>query len=173
MKLALVLIFTTTAVFAQDWFGVPGVRRACGPDGVQFDVKLGPSEHSIATFDAGKALVYIAQDIGIGDPSGPPVTALVGLDGAWVGANEQNSHLSFSVDPGEHHICVRRNMKYGMLSQMIALSHFTAEPGKVYYFRTRIFASGDKYFLDFSPIDSDEGLFLISLGPLSVSRPHK
>jgi hypothetical protein len=44
------------------------------------------------------------------------------------------------------------------------LSHFSAEAGKVYYFRTRMTGGGrsGQMFLDLDPIDSDLGKLLIA-----------
>jgi hypothetical protein len=54
---------------------------------------------------------------------------------------------------------------------MIALAHFTAEAGKVYYFRTRAFGDKDQWLLDLDPVDSDQANYLIASYPLSVSHP--
>ena len=42
----------------------------------------------------------------------------------------------YEVGDREHHVCanVQSDKSEGLL---VALAHFTAEPGKVYYFRTR------------------------------------
>jgi hypothetical protein len=60
---------------------------------------------------------------------------------------------------------------------VLALAHFTAEPGKTYYFRTR-FLSGITGFeipayVDVDPLDSDEAKYLISFYPVSVSSAKK
>jgi hypothetical protein len=46
-----------------------------------------------------------------------------------------------------------------------------AESGKIYYLRTRTFGQSDQALMDLDPLDSDEGRYLVSLYPLSVSRP--
>jgi hypothetical protein len=69
------------------------------------------------------------------------------------------------VEPGEHHVCASSG-------PAIALAHFAAEAGKVYYFRTRAFGSENQFIFDFDPIDSDQGQHLIASYPLSVSRPN-
>jgi hypothetical protein len=98
------------------------------------------------------------------------VTTKIGLDGTWVGADQHNSYFSISVEPGEHHVCANRQSHFAMANQMVALAHFTAEAGKVYYFRTRTFGDQDQALLDLDPIDSDQAKYLIALYPLSVSR---
>ena len=53
----------------------------------------------------------------------------------------------------------------------IALAHFTAQAGKVYYFRTRAFGSQTQWLFDLDPIDSDQAKYLIASYPLSISHP--
>jgi len=53
------------------------------------------------------------------------------------------------------------------------LAHFTAEAGKVYYFRTKAFEGKYQVSLDFDPIDSDQGRFFVASYPLSVSHPKR
>jgi hypothetical protein len=47
----------------------------------------------------------------------------------------------------------------------------TAEPGKVYYYRTRLFLSERVTYLELNSVDSDQGRNLIASYPLSVSTP--
>ena len=60
---------------------------------------------------------------------------------------------------------------------ILALAHFTAEPGKVYYFRTRFHDSGRigaaPPYVDIDPVDSDEARYLLASYPMSVSQPKK
>ena len=104
-------------------------------------------------------------------------TLRIGLDGAWVGAYQQNSYLSVSVVPGEHHVCA--NVQPGFsIEQPVALAHFTAEPGGIYYFRTLFLAEITTQYptaphLDIHPLDSDEGKYLIASYPLSVATAKK
>ncbi len=97
----------------------------------------------------------------------------IGLDGAWVGAYRQNSYFTVSVEPGDHHVCanVQSNSSVGHL---IALAHFTAEAGNVYYFRTRFFGGLPEPappFVDLDPVDSDQAKYMITSFPPSVSQP--
>ena len=94
----------------------------------------------------------------------------VGLDGTWVGANQHNSYFSVSVEPGEHHMCANPQTRF-QAGRLIALAHFTAEAGKVYYFRTRFLGNNNQIQFDFDPIDSDQAQYLIASYPLSVSQP--
>jgi hypothetical protein len=104
--LLVILVFTISA-FAQDQ---PSARTSagCGLASVEYDVKADKGSHSITPPEAGKAMVYIVQHekrddgtLHIG-----AITTRIGLDGKWQGANHGQSYLSFSVDPGEHHVCV-------------------------------------------------------------------
>jgi len=172
-SLFILAIFTAASAIAQDQAGIPAAAAACGPSSVPYQTKLDNSQHAVAQPEPGKSLVYVIQDMGVVSCLGACITTRVGLDGAWVGANEHNSYFSFSVDPGEHHLCANRQSHFPILSQMIALAHFTAEAGKTYYFRTRTTSSRDQAYLDFDAIDSDQGRFYVAIYPLSVSHAKK
>ncbi|MGA2588396.1 MAG: hypothetical protein ABSH32_00635 [Bryobacteraceae bacterium] len=88
-----------------------------------------------------------------------------------MGGDQHNSYFSVSVEPGEHHACANRQSHFARANQMVALAHFTAEAGKVYYFRTRSFGDKSQAILDLDPVDSDQGKYLITTYPLSVSHP--
>ena len=150
-------------------------RPACGPRSVTFVAKLGNSQHTLAEPEPGKARVYFIQDSGLRGEY-QHFTLKIGLDGAWVGAYKNNAYFGVSIDPGEHHVCanVQSNFSAGVV---LTLAHFTAEPGKVYYFRTRFFAVGGigsaPPYVNLDPVDSDEARYLIASFPLSVSQPKK
>lgn len=164
MRSVFVLMLLAVPVFAQEQPGA--VAAACGPKEA-FEVKLDQSQHSHVQPEPGKARVYFVQDIGAVNCLGGCGTK-IGLDGAWVGANKQNSYFSVSVEPGEHHVCA--NLSPHFSPHSVAFAHFTAEAGKVYYFRTRPFLAKDQ-LLNIDPIDSDEAKYLIASYPLSVSQP--
>jgi hypothetical protein len=156
--------------FAQDPSAVSAAQAACGPSNVKFDVKDDNSQHTIGQPEAGKALVYVIQDL----VSAGSVITKVALDGVWVGAYHNDSYFSFAVDPGERHLCASWQSRLAGLSQIVGLAHFTAEAGRVYYFRTKAF--GGRYeapSLDLDPIDSDLGKFFVASIPLSISHPKE
>jgi len=62
-------------------------------------------------------------------------TVRFGLDGAWAGANNNNSYFAAMVDPGVHHLCVSWQSALPMLKKSIDVASFTAEPGKVVLLR--------------------------------------
>src|ERR1039458_8277054 len=98
MKAVFILMLLTLSAFAQQ---EAPVAAACGPKDVKFEAKLDDSQHTLAQPEAGKTLVYFIQDIGAVNCIGGCMTTRIGLDGAWVGANQHNSYFSMSVEPGE------------------------------------------------------------------------
>lgn len=168
MKAALVAVFCTASAFAQT--PITGPTTACGPENVSFNVKLDKSQHMAEQPDPGKARVYFFQDAGTNVTLGYP-TERVAIDGAWAGANHNNSYFSVSVEPGEHHVCVA--LQSSLVAQRLELAHFTAEAEKVYYYRTRLILSRGLELLELDPIDSDQGKYLIETFPLAVSSPKK
>jgi hypothetical protein len=161
------LLFVASA-FAQ----VPPASSAaaCGPENVSFKVERDESQHALAQPEPGKARVYFFHDAGTGSTLGYPTVKLA-MDGAWVGANHGNSYFSVSVEPGERHVCV--TLQSTLVQQRVELGHFTAEAGKVYYYRTRLVMSRSVELLELDPIDSDQAKYLIASFPLSVSTPKK
>jgi len=112
----------------------------------------------------------------VGELSRP--TLRVGVDGAWVGAAKGNSYISFSVDPGEHHVCTNWQSRWTRFSKKAAFAGFTAEAGNSYYFRARITEVGgsggaSNFYLDLEPLNKDEGKFLLASAAFSVSHPSK
>jgi hypothetical protein len=162
MRIALAMMLWAAFVFAQD-DQTAVAAAACGPANTSFDVKLDKSQHRLAQPEPGKARVYFVQEIGEVSCLGGCVTGKIGIDGAWAGANRRNSYFSVSVEPGEHHLCANPESR-------VALAHFTAEAGKVYFFRLRYF-SFERRLFDFDAIDSDQGKQLIASYPLSLPHP--
>jgi hypothetical protein len=173
MRTVLALFFFTLAALAQDPAAISAAEAACGPMAVNFDVKDDDTQHTVRQPDADKALVYVIQDIGDVPCIAGCITSKIALDGAWIGANHRNSYLVFAVDPGERHLCARWQSHFGRLNQVAGLVHFTAEPGKVYFFRTRVLGASATSFFNFEPIDSDQGRLFVASIPMSVSHPKK
>ena len=167
MKIALVALLFAASALAQGPATAPDA--ACGPNNVSFKVKL-DTPNMMAQPYPDKALVYFIHESGAPWQLGYPTTRQ-GIDGAWVGANHGNSYFSVSVEPGEHHLCVA--LQTSIYEDRIELAHFTAEAGKVYYFRTRLVMSRSVELLELEPIDSDQGKYLIANFQLSVSTPKK
>jgi Protein of unknown function (DUF2846) len=163
MRSVLVVMILAVCVLAQDQSG--RVTAACGPTGVSYVVKRDETQHTLTPPEPGKARVYFVRDIGMMKCLGSCGTTKIGLDGKWVGANQRNSYFSVSVEPGEHHVCANDG------GETFAFAHFSAEAGKVYYFRTRSSSEEYQKLFDMDSMDSDQGKYLIGLYPLSISSP--
>jgi hypothetical protein len=166
MKIAVVVLLLAASAFAQE--SAAAVTSACGQNDGTFNVKLDESRHPLAQPEPGKARVYFIQEKAFDTFA---VTAEIGLDGAWVGANKNNSYFAVSVVPGEHHVCVSVQSFRGHPRGFV---HFTAEAGRVYYFSGRvIYGEQSEANLFLEEIDSDQGKYLIASYPLSVATPKK
>ena len=161
---------------AQDQSAI--MRQACGPRNAWFNVKLDRTRHPPAKPEPGEAVVYFVQDITKVLQRAGAITTRFGLDGGWVGAVKNNSYFSASVAPGEHHLCA--NLQAHALTKsadlavgkMTELAHFTAEAGKIYYFRTR-YVTAQFLTMEFGPVDRDQALYMIAADPRSISKPKK
>lgn len=168
----LAIILLAASAFAQGQPG-PAAPTACASRSENFDVKLDESQHTLLPPEQGKARVYFIQDLGFINCIGRCQTTKIGLDGTWIGANQNNSYFSVSVEAGEHHLCANLQSRFAAVNRYFALAHFTAEAGKVYYFRTRDLGGKDNPVFDFDPVDSDQAEYLIAAYPLSVSHPKR
>jgi hypothetical protein len=163
MRVILVVMLMTAFGSAQEPSSL--ATAACGKTTVSFDVKRDDSQHTVTPPDPGKARVYFVRDLGVINCLGSCGATKMGLDGEWVGVIQRNSYFSLSVDPGEHHVCATEG------GQRFAFAHFTAEAGKVYYFRTRRLSGKYQEIFDMEAIDEDQGKYLIASYPLAVSHP--
>ncbi len=94
----------------------------------------------------------------------------------WVGAQHHDSWLSFSVQPGDHHLCADLQGEGGGSAEpkRISLTSFTAEARTVYYFRVR--TTNDRLgwtAVDVGAVNADEGELLVTSYPPSSSQPQK
>jgi hypothetical protein len=175
MKAVILFFLLASPAFAQNKPTETAVAPGCGAEDAKYDVKTDKGQHPMTQPDVGKALVvFIEDDSDFG--STPKPTTRAGLDGGWVGATHGDSYFYFSVDPGEHHLCAswQRTVILGQ-GHKAAAAHFTAEAGKTYYFRVRNswHREHGTARIDFTPLDSDEGLLLASKFALSTSHPKK
>lgn len=144
---------------------------ACGNRDVSMAVKLDDSQHAIAQPDPRRALIYFIQDTGQGGTLVYPTTK-IGVDGKWVGANKKNSYFAVAVAPGEHHLCAE--IQSSFVGAEVEFAHLTTEPGKIYYFRTRIlFAERTAEYFSLAPVDSDEAKYQIASYPLATAHARK
>lgn len=181
MRTGFVVIFLASLAFAQNPDRVPHAQPACGPLNAELQTKTDYNEAADFQPESGKAMVYVAEEQKY--HAARDVTARIGLDGAWVGATRGNSYAFFPVDPGEHHLCADWRSTLLSNGRLVSLFGFTAEAGKVYYFRVRT-TGGPSSMLDRSALDesatldldlinSDEGKLLVSTSPYSASHPKK
>lgn len=181
MRTAIVVIFLVSSAFAQNPDRVAPAQPACGPPNVEFQTKSDFNRSPDFHPESGKALAYVAEDQKF--QAARNVTARIGLDGAWAGATRGNSYIFFSLDPGEHHLCADWRSTLLSGGRRVSLFGFTAEAGKVYYFRVRT-TGGPSSILDRSSLDEsasldlelingDEGRLLVSTSPYSDSHPKK
>ncbi len=168
MKLALIAFLFALPVALPAFAQIPPApsTAACGPEKARFNLKLDTSQHVLAQPESGKALIYFIQDFG-GQALGISVVTWVGLDGVWVGATNNNSYFSASLEPGEHHMCSMLRARF--MGYPVEFTHFSAEAGKVYYFRARYI---DRFFF-IDAVDSDEARYQIDRYPQSISQPKK
>ena len=165
-RIVVLLGFFAIPVFAQDPSASVPSRGGCGANQSQFSVATNKKEHPVAQPQAGKAMVYVIEDIF----NGP--TMRVGLDGAWVGANKGRSYFFFSVDPGEHQLCTKwQSGVFKKTAERVgSAASFTAEAGKAYYFRVLVY---ERTGVRLEQVEPAEGQFLVSSSWFSTSRPKK
>jgi hypothetical protein len=147
---------------------------ACGSTAANYAVKHDTTPFVLTPVPPDKALVYFIESM----PSYPIVTTKVniGLDGQWLGATDAQSHTSFTVDPGVHHLCaVYQGHAAGMDPEgQTLLLHLDAEAGRTYYLRYHaLFLKESPGVAFFEPVDEDEGLLLLERTEGSTSALKK
>ena len=151
---------------------------ACGDDKVKFDVSTKASKQPPAAAPDGKAqIVFIENDDKeIGCIALCEVTTRVGMDGAWVGANNGNSYFVLAVDPGVHHLCASWQSALPTLKKNVDVVSFTAKPGKVYYFAAQIVDTGGKEVpptIALSQLNEDEGQYRVKAWKLATWKTNE
>lgn len=145
--------------------------RACGPNDAKFSVHEGGPSPSFSGLSKSKARIIVFSEA-ISLATGCKFTTRVGMDGKWIGATCAGSYASTDVDPGEHHLCT--NLSSKKAAKYTALYSFTAEPGRVYYFRAQIIDTisfvNSTFAMHLEPINEDEGRLLLAIRPSSESR---
>jgi hypothetical protein len=178
MKVALIFLLLASGAVAQNLPAAPTVPPSCGSIQVSFDVKPDRHPHSLGQPDPGKALVYVFEEFQEASGGFMTPTIRLGLDGDWAGATRGSSFLFFSVAPGEHHLCANWQSSYSEISNQYSLTSFSAESGKVYFFRVAprvesFHDRGNAWSKDLALVDRDEANYLIGISSLSTWRPHK
>jgi len=151
---------------------------ACGDDSIKFDVSAKKNQPPPAPPADGKAqIVFIENE---NQMIGPFMYATIrfGMDGAWVGANNNNSYFVVNVDPGVHHLCVSWQSAVGRIKKAIDVAKVTAEAGKIYYFAAdvKVTAAGEHNVnIDFglSQLDDDEGAYRVKAWKLATWKTNQ
>jgi hypothetical protein len=144
---------------AKDQAEIALHAAGCGPSAISFEVTADKNQHPLAQPEAGKALVYVINWVA--------VTTRVGIDGSWVGANRYRSYSSFSVEPGDHRVCLNaqgENLRGSALSMKVAA-------GQSLYLFVSPREEGSRWKLE--EIDPARGLFLIASSSLSTAHAKK
>jgi hypothetical protein len=149
---------------------------ACGDDKVKFDVATQKNQPAPAPPEAGKAQIVFIENENQMIGTMMYATVRFGLDGAWAGANYNNSYFAVTVDPGVHHLCASWQSSLKMIKKYVDVASFTAEPGKVYYFaaNVKVTPTGDNtanYDLGISQLNDDEGQYRVKAWKLANSKP--
>lgn len=170
------LLFCVPLVLAaQAWATV--LPDACGDDKVKFDVSTQKSKQPPAPPEAGKAQIVFIENENHMIGTFMYATVRFGLDGAWAGANYNNSYFAVTVNPGVHHLCASWQSTMGFIKKNIDVASFTAEPGKVYYFaaNVKVIPTGENsatYDFDLAPLNDDEGQYRVKAWKVSTSKPQ-
>lgn len=154
---------------------------ACGSDRINFEVALKKDQPVPAPPAAGKAqIVFIETSTRSGrwvPFASSEFTLRFGLDGKWVGATGNKSYFTVDIDPGKYHLCSSAQGS-GHAKNMIGMSSFTAEAGKVYFFEFKIENLLDgqgfsHYSSGFSRLDDDDGSFRVKTYAVSKFTEHR
>ncbi len=112
---------------------------SCGDDSVKFEVHGEKNQPPPAPPAADKALFVFTN-------TDRHYTARYGIDGTWVGANQDNSWFAVTVTPGPHHLCMSYQISFGATERIreaaTKLLSLTVEAGKTYYFESALGAIG-------------------------------
>lgn len=168
MKIAFVFLLFALPSMAQN---VRPFAAACGPQEQHLQVVKDNNNHTPADMETGKARIIFINQLVIDATLIGHYTEPIGMDGAWVGANHNNSWFSIAVEPGEHHFCSLIDQRFD--SGGIELLHLNVEAHKTYYVRSRFLRVNNTVLHNFDLIDSDQGAYLVSIFPKSEVKVKK
>ena len=75
------------------------------------------------------------------------------------------------IDPGEHHVCAMMQSVPPHRGPRVSVHSLKAEPGGIYYFRTRLVGISTGFVLQLDQLDSDEGRWFVAWSKFSTSHP--
>ncbi|HEY2461678.1 MAG TPA: hypothetical protein VGI16_12765 [Candidatus Acidoferrum sp.] len=165
--LVLTSLLFVSSLLAQDKGAAALAAAGCGPRDAQFNVKNDGKQHPLPQPEPGKATVVVLSQFGV--CIGCKNILRVGIDGAWVGANNGHSYLFSSVETGDHRVCVAYQSSLKRRAETASALTVTAVPGTVYYLLVRPSSDG----LKLKAVDSAEGPILTKSAAHSISEPKK
>ncbi len=147
---------------------------ACGTTEANYTIKHAPGSSNPAQPPTGKALVYIIENIS-NTASFVTKKVNIGLDGAWIGATDAETHISFIVDPGGHHLwaAYQSRSEERDAEGRVLLLHLNAQAGHIYYLRYHALLLNGTAIAFFEPVDEDEGLFQVQSTDQATSTLKK
>lgn len=151
IAVAVLLSCCSCCALGQDKVAIAAAEAGCGPDNSEVSVTTEESRHPTPAPESGKALIYVVQRA--------TGTFKFGADGKWFGALKGGTYLHATVDPGEHHLCVKGKLP---LWKGLALHQLNAKPGETYYFFVHIVSGGGYNELTLTQLDPDEGKELVA-----------
>ncbi len=145
---------------------IRAAESACGDPHIHVQVQKNLNFHAPPPIESGKARVYVIESkYGMLNP-----TILVGMDGTWMGATKGNAYITFSVDPGEHHLCVAGKPALRNILVPISLEELSATANHTYYFQTTLYEGYYFNIFDLESVNPDEARLLLTESTPVVSR---
>jgi len=176
MKSIAAIVLLSCCALAQDTAAISAAEAGCGPQDKHFEVASDESQHPAPPPEEGKAVIYFIAD---GHP-----TSVFGVDGKWVGAVNGGRYFFVSIEPGEHHLCARRQNSvppgtrtgFRDTGPRVSVHSLKAQAGGSYYFRTRMLQIIDRpggigFVFQLDQMDSDEGRWFVAWSKFSTSHP--
>jgi hypothetical protein len=178
MKLTTGALLLTVAFAFANRSSAATLPDACGEDKTTFEVKTQKDQPPpLAPAARSAQIIFVERFENQGFCIGREVTARVGVDGKWVGANHGSSYFAYTVPPGEHHLCVNWQSAQRLLKQKVGLASLKAEPGKVYYYAIDVgigqHEAAMEYHFDLAVLNEDEGKYLVTISTLAAATPKK
>lgn len=155
---------------------------SCGKENAKLEVTTQLNPPPLASPEAGKAqIVFLETENTGGQFINPGDEARIGIDGAWTGATKGDSYFVAAMSPGQHHLCVNLVKDTDSEWNGTAVTSVNVEQGKVYYYRVKIlhlrigpWPTGDTIqSLDLTPVNEDEGKYLVNSLALATAKPGK
>lgn len=147
----LFLSFLSCCAFGQDKAAISVAEAGCGPDNFELSVTTDESRHPTPSPENGKAKIYVVQRA--------TGTFKFGAGGTWLGALKGGTYFHATVEPGEHHLCVKGQL---LLWKGLSLHQLNAKPGETYYFFVHVVTGGGYDELMLSQLDPGEGKELVA-----------